>query len=495
MASIQLLKDPYIDLIKEIAVRVGDILFAEKKNTPRMRRAKALNLEVGTSDNFFLNTADYKSLSIRSYNSFCGNVKSVYPQLRPDVCNKFKTLKDHIDLRIKNKDFKIDNKSSSDKELKQKKSTNLLSKFVLTNWACFELDGDEKITKKLLQFGELDKDGLCEVFFHLSHESHGSNPLKLAGKAKFISGNELIVATLENTILDKAYEYTHFTIMVDGKIENIELCLGHKTFVHYKTGNIVTKSIVLEKLVELSLTPQKFLRWGTVRIKQRLFEYFKDREFSRLAFMRDARISNYDDFSRWIHEAYPPSVVSDRLEAEYKIFVPDKSGNPICYGYINISPYTETVGNLIKNKKDNQVWVGRAEENLENATLTFILNGPFKYNELEFVEHLDVYRSRSKKYISPIIIALQVSYEDTYDTLVGTIADSWDEKSKSSRCHLAVLKKEGKYGTDSKYHKFNHVYDVNIIKDFFKKYSQMTIEVSKEIAVKNFAELTKLVKK
>lgn len=209
-------------------------------------------LSAGTVRNQIKNSRlKYPFISAKSYDFFIeafnkieiGLLKDGKPTKYSIYKKKFTDLRKKLDARIKSGNFLYEAENKKPGAANKKKivteEDNYLNIFQGSVWYCYERDDNDKISRKVLQFGTLDPSGTCPVDHTISEKGME----KWKGQAQFISGESLLVITMVNS--RSKLDYTHFLIKVDNRSNGLELCIGHKTFRNNENDNVVTKTVVL----------------------------------------------------------------------------------------------------------------------------------------------------------------------------------------------------------------------------------------------------------
>jgi len=446
-------------------------------------RADWLGVGVKAAVNYFRATGEGKRQNPwtrRSFNSFCKRFDMEAKNANKQIRQKYEQWKQELTEIYNQPTIKRKaNAASSKKVVINHGADSFLKVLEGTYWYCYEAEGDV-IRQKVIHFtGATPGKNGCLDFTYTFNDGDGQ--VKFEGDMRFIDADSLLVGICrnmstsglidwENKPHDERAEvhYTHFAFPIKNKSEQLTLCIGHKTFYNSEQGNVVTKSVILEKVLQIIPEPIP----GKYDPKQKMInedirKYLSDRKLNRISTPHQVQVYNEKKLTAFFRRQ---SQMNDRkyrvdrtiigvYDFIYCLFVDPHKGNvPIIKRKFEIiqlpdglfqGKYTELVQVAENNetKEEEHDWTGLIYENADTDTLNMVLNGPYLKGKLLPVS-------------TPLFILLYVSTKKAckIDTVTG-IAMHIREPNAGPVARLILLTKQEKY-------------DTKLIEDFFVKFKE-----------------------
>ena len=336
----------------------------------------------------------------------------------------------------------------SPEEKPRVKTTNmgpLINGFENTQWYCYEREGseedeEEKISRKVLVFDrwneeKRDKEGYFPVHLHIA-EADGVRTW--TGKASFEYGDGLLVGSLRSEAYEKHLHrkgqpsYTHLAIKVNESASH-SFCIGHKTFVHKVNGNIVTKTIVLQKLnSEESSGKPKLFSFKDESLDLNIRIFLEKRHLNRLSSPRVKLITSKGVFDTWMKYHHHPSdnLLNRAIVGNYDVYYLEKPAATVL-SKRTIEFSLSLSGNVeakFFDKGKQDLLKGQGTENASATTMSFVLH------------RLNKNKLGSKQAESTYFLML-VTPEgkvDSIDTMLGIISGIRD-RNRGPVARLIVL--------------------------------------------------------
>lgn len=378
-------------------------------------------------------------------------VKHLHGELSKSFRQKIR-LKKLAKKKIKEREIGFEEPENND-------GNDVLKSFEGTRWHCFE-NCEKGLARKILTFNEFDSDTSLSVTFRQAEE--GSREWQ--GSARCDYSQEFLIINLVNKKTRR--NYTHFMIRLDDNHKSMTVCSGHKTYEHLLYKNIVTKTVILQKVkddAELGIAQElsrddPSIDWG-------IREFLQNRLRNRMSSPRKKVIVNLEVLREWISK-------SRERQEEIESELPKKLTG-VYHLFYRIWPYgepglqkdiislketgVEYLHELSPNKPIK--WEGFAICNFITKTLTVNLYGPVGTSSAR--------KRKPDSKDKPVFVMLSIPPEETeeFDTLVGVAAGVRDQDNGAvGRAVVAIkLEDNGSYPTN---------FDIQKLEDFFDAYAE-----------------------
>ncbi len=252
-----------------------------------------------------------------------------------------------------------------------------LSNIKGTVWHSYELEA-EAISKRVVKFLSINKNGYCDFELRPPHKLD-----YWIGDVRFIEADNLLVGICRSEARkDTEAHYTHFTIQINDRSKELELCVGHKTFFSQRTKNVVTKTVILEKIKTEDYSPE-IHQFDDKTIDWKIRSFFSNRLRNRLTSPHSLSIHNHQTFETWMLRNKYVSKVDKSIEGTYQVMYKlQPSNSTIEKDYLTISrSMSGQLLGLYEEKKHGKVvfyWEGAINENVDSNTLSIFMDGPKK---------------------------------------------------------------------------------------------------------------------
>jgi hypothetical protein len=384
-----------------------------------------IGLSEGTLRNYLVYTKE-PFLPIRSFAKFC------------EAVNKYMSSEFGISKKIDSKTKKwLDNfsdwkiKIEQENHLKKRIEAKIESisrrplfidtvedrRFTNTVWYGFERkleNGKDKILKTKFKFGSYGSGKLIDVIFF----TENSESAEWKGKA-FISHTDATLSISLTT--EQGSHYLHFLFRIETRVESASLWIGHKTYSTEEYGNIVSKTILLQKEGSKDATPNfGILDYKSIDVPRQIAEFLSLKEKNRMSSPHgDVVINSLDKLISWSENKRSEDIKFKALFGNYQV-----------YYKINEKEYIDSLIIEIKNKKphakythikdDDEIEIHEGEVSINFTTkrLTLFLHGPIIEDNPVCDAEDDV----------PLILILQIPPKGTtvIEVLTGIITGSKD---------------------------------------------------------------------
>lgn len=351
-------------------------------------------------------------------------------------------------------------------------------RFVDSVWYGYERkleSGQHKILKTKFKFGKYGTGNLIDVVMYTDNEELS----EWKGKG-FVSHTDTTLSISLTT--DQGSHYLHFLFRIETRDKSASLWIGHKTYSTEEYGNIVSKTILLQKEGSKEATPNfGILDYKSIDAPKQITEFLSLKEKNRMSSPHgDVVINSLDKLVSWTENKRSEDIKFKALFGIYQV-----------YYKINEKEYIDSLIIEIRNKKphakythikdDDEVEIheGEVSVNFTTKRLTLFLHGPI-------VEENQAYDIEDDR---PLILILQIPLRETktIELLTGIITGSKDnDQGIVARLTVLVKTDQVKLSQDQK---------KNIEKYFSLFQNQSKVRPPKGLVISKFKELNELINK
>ena len=369
----------------------------------------------------------------------------------------------------------------------RKDEANTLQNFVDTKWYCYErtLNG---IGRKSIEFdNKLDENKKIKVTVYTTDKKYAP----WTGIAYCDITQDYLLIETTNSVTQS--DNTNYMIRIEKNCIDLTLCVGHVTFQHANHKNVVTKTVLLEKILDKSAADSKEFDLSDNtknEIGEEIYKFLFNRDKNRLSSPHDKIIINKQVLKEWhasndIHKLYNRN---NHLIGEYDIFYAkdpvfrsELSGLSLTKDTLTISENSDL--DLIASytheiEKDKPIkWQGDVNSSQVTKVVTIFLHGPY----------LDV-SNDVKSFIQtdkPICLVLNIPVgERPFDTLAGIVTGVSDDDLGVISLLVVAVKKSTDIVSLPDY--------VNQVESFFSFYAvQSWIKPPEDTNISRFDDLQK----
>jgi len=434
-------------IIKLCRLKIDDDLIGYLgKKSERTKIGEILGgLNQGTVYNYLLLPNTQKSIDKEAFSLFCDAIdKFIEPKKIQNLpakeialIRKYPQWKAKVIQKNENR-LAVEKKS---KLIKVKKPRPVFKdrRFIESKWYCYErrdFGGKVEIAKSLIEFGRFNNKGIIDIKLQFAERriadwiGHG-----------FFNDKDGILSINLNT--GNGNDYTHFLFRIDTRDKDISLCIGHKTFSTEEHSNIVSKTILIERITDKGLFKPSLglFSFRSPSIPGEICRFLSVREKNRMSSPHSFVISNLNLLDAWLKEnEVRPSVRISSLVGKYSVYYTVKEILDFKIDRLEIcksdrariiAKYIHMLDDGEKEEHEGEVLI-----NYTTGIMTLILHGPQVQEE---DGKINIYDNR------PIVLIITIPSQETQviEVLTGIIAGTRDYND-GIVARLTVLVKEGK---------------------------------------------------
>lgn len=351
--------------------------------------------------------------------------------------------------------------------------------FINSKWYIYERFSSF-IGRKVIEFKNLSEDGSIEV--EVKTAKVGMEPW--IGKSYFDYTKNFLIILTSNKSQNNSLP-TNYLIRVNGNATFIDLCLGHMTLINDVTINVVTKTIILKRILETnSAEPQHFKIEEQTKtlVSEPIYKFLYNRGLNRLTSPHSVIISNEKDFEQWHteNENIKRENRNNNIQGKYLIHYKRNVDN----GFRIITDDLEIT------EKDNADIIARYSHKVGSGN-TEVWEGSIIYSPITRALFLDlkgpIKRQQENDNISPIFLILNIPFgEREFNVLTGIVTGIRDDYGGSLGMMVVAEKMEIKNDKNDN----NGINDnKGIIEQFFESFSANSSILPPSIPVANIDDL------
>ncbi len=265
---------------------------------------------------------------------------------------------------------------------------NVFSCFENTQWFIFERFYNF-IGRKVITFRSSANENELKVKI----ETHKDGMAPWAGEAFCDASQEVIIINSYNELESNSLP-TNYMIRVNSKIKKIDLCVGHMTFITDRKRNVVTKTVILKKIVGEDATTAE-IEMGDPDIEniigKGIYKFLYDRRLNRLSSPNHETITNSTLLDNWHteNEEGKKELRTEKIIGKYLVYYKRdavaKSELVKALLTIKENPNADLIANYTYEVETGkpQTWIGEVSYSAITRAAFISLKGPIRKASVE----------------------------------------------------------------------------------------------------------------
>jgi len=409
--------------LEKIAIHLWDLkpeLFQEINSDPKKKinTARKLAAILGYNEKTIYEVIKSREISDRSLKVFSSNVEKLTAEKNSDAEHALTFIE-----RLLRK-----------KELASQYANDILHSFENTAWYIYSRSADS-FERMIIKFGDLDFDKIPVI---VTMPEKGMFPWQ--GFAYTDATKKFLSIQTFNRGVPNALP-TNYLIRINDTEEAIDICIGHMTFVSQIFQNVVTKTIVLEKVKDAhehsarklydaekdNLKPQDM-------ISSSISRYLNNEGAVRLTTPHSRIITNINQLEGWLNEneELKRDARNVNIPGEYQIFYKrNPEDKDLTDDKLDIRENSSAdLEAFYFHKVDKeQQWKGSVSYSPITRAIFIALSGPLKKNYSENISSIFIILNlpsgeRDFEVLTGIISGIRDNYDGSIGLLVVAVKKS-----------------------------------------------------------------------